>query len=43
LKLDPDEFHRELKNAFDELREKTHIRPNQAPIEADKIEEFATM
>ena len=43
MKLDPDEFHRELKNAFDELSEKTHIRPNQAPIEADKIEEFATV
>jgi hypothetical protein len=41
LKLDPDEFHKELKDAFDELSKYTHIRPNAAPTEPEKIEEFA--
>jgi Predicted pPIWI-associating nuclease len=41
LKLDPDEFHRELTDAFNELNERTHVRPNTAPTELDKIDEFA--
>jgi hypothetical protein len=41
LKLDPDEFHADLKGAFDELSKYTHVRPNQSPIEPDKVEEFA--
>jgi hypothetical protein len=41
LKLDPDEFHQELKAAFDDLSTKTHVRPNSAPTDAARIEEFA--
>ena len=41
LELDPDEFHQELKDAFDDLSEKTHVRPNTAPTNSAKIEEFA--
>ncbi|MGA2313714.1 MAG: hypothetical protein ABSF87_15305 [Xanthobacteraceae bacterium] len=43
LKLDPDEFHQELKDAFDELSAKTHVRPNSAPTDPAKIEEFADL
>ena len=38
LKLNPDEFHQELKDAFDELSAKTHVRPNSAPTDPAKIE-----
>jgi hypothetical protein len=41
LKLDPNEFHREVGGAFNELSKNTHIRPNTAPTESAKIEEFA--
>jgi hypothetical protein len=42
LKLDPDEFHRGLGKAFDELSKYTHFRPNTTiPTEPDQIEEFA--
>jgi Predicted pPIWI-associating nuclease len=41
LKLDPDEFHRELRDAFDELSKNTHVRPNAASTEPGNIEEFA--
>jgi Predicted pPIWI-associating nuclease len=41
LKLDPNEFHQDVKDAFDELSEKTHIRPNTAPTEPAEIEQFA--
>jgi Predicted pPIWI-associating nuclease len=41
LKLDPDEFHTHLKDAFDELSKNTHVRPNHSPTEPDMIEEFA--
>jgi Predicted pPIWI-associating nuclease len=41
LKLDPDEFHGDLKDAFNELSKYTHSRPNTAPTEPVKIEEFA--
>jgi hypothetical protein len=41
LKLDPDGFHADLKDAFDELSKNTHVRPNHAPTEPNKIEEFA--
>lgn len=43
LKLDPDEFHQELKEAFDELSAKTHVRPNSAPTDPAKIEQFADL
>ncbi len=43
LKLDPEEFHKELKAAFDELSEKTHVRPNCAPTEPAKVEEFGDL
>jgi hypothetical protein len=41
LNLDPDEFHKELRQAFDDLSDKTHVRPNSAPTTQDEIEEFA--
>lgn len=43
LKLDPDEFHQELKEAFDKLSAKTHVRPNSAPTDPAKIEQFADL
>jgi hypothetical protein len=43
LKLNPDEFHQELKAAFDDLNAKTHVRPNSAPIDPTRIEEFANL
>jgi Predicted pPIWI-associating nuclease len=43
LRLDPDQFHEELKEAFDELSAKTHVRPNSAPTDPEKIEEFADL
>lgn len=41
LKLDPNEFHQDLKGAFDKLSEQTHFRPNRAPTEPAEIEQLA--
>lgn len=43
LKLDPSDFHQELSKAFKELSTYSHVRPNHAPTEPDKIEEFANL
>lgn len=41
LGLDPDEFHADLKKAFDGLSKNTHIRPGAPPPTVAEIEEFA--
>lgn len=41
LQLDPDLFHQELKDAFDELNKNAHVRPNSAPSSPEEIENFA--
>lgn len=41
LKLDPDEFHADIRKAFDELNENTHIRPGAPPLTGDALDEFA--
>lgn len=41
LGLDPDEFHADLKKAFDGLSKHTHIRPGAPPPGVAQIEEFA--
>jgi hypothetical protein len=41
LTLDPEGFDQEIGRAFNELSKNTHARPNTAPTEPAKIEEFA--
>jgi hypothetical protein len=41
LELDPDEFHREVGRAFEELNKNTHGRPSTTPIDSAEVEEFA--
>jgi len=40
LKLEPNEFHADLRKAFDESSENTHVRPGVPPLAGDALDEF---